>query len=868
MSLLLNQLKSISNNTPSAVLKEIKQLIDELNIIDQVFYPNDEFTIITKSKIIIDFASSLFLGLEFIKKVIDSKIISWIDVYERFSDPLTFIEELEKSFPIFPKIVEEEYHNFLPGKTREILRGISWGKKAKYLSDEFNWYNNHLNPDENAFRSVTFDIFDQILNYLRHNGKNYSFYKGTVYTPYFVAKQLAEKLVSYWFNSLENNEKRKNAYNNLKVLDPAVGTGIFLIAAGNVILEKIIHKSPSVASISLKKCILDKNLYGIDTDKSACYVTKIKLLLWLIEEKTDVIFDLTELKLNINIGDALIGFLQIAKGLKNTEIKKETLSDAYHLHFQKELAIYQLPEHLDFLEVIKLINTKYSNIAEKENFKFFIIEGVMKDWNEYKNRLNGSMKTKVYFSHPDNDTDKRIRLYAVFKDRISDKAYIKSNSMISFRFDNLFHWCNLKNQSKYGIIIGNPPFIALTDLPLKARLQLKVLFPDIYTGNNDLSYFFLERMLSVLDENGILGFILPKYIQTSVFGEKIRSSLLTNKTLKEFHDFTNIPIFSNTKINTCFISIKKQKPPNNHMLVYYKYLKDDLKQVQKIKFPQSKLNPTKWIIMDLKLLNLIKHIRESSNKKLSDVAMISKGIETGCDKIFAPRDPHFFSRSLKLNPSNYRSWIKGKEIKQFLIEREGLEVLYAPKSRQLEIQKDVKAFQYLEKNKSLLLDRSRLKEYYLWRDGDERNTMSWENSKIVCPYKSKINRFAIDSEGSLSSKDVTWIIPNSKYSDKDYLYILLGLLNSKVSIFYAQSMFKDLGCFYDFYPKQIKEFPLVIPEKTSSEFKNLVEVTKRLVDSILPQKRERLKLELDKMVYQLYNLNEDAVNQIELNILI
>jgi hypothetical protein len=869
LSLFLNQLNFTNKKPTLEVLKEIKSLLNELKIVEQPLSYEEEYNTFFKGKLIVNFVTSLFLGLDFIKKVINPKLTSWFDVYDFFFDPYNLFLELNKYLPIFQGLEELEGNPEISEKMQpEVLRKISWAKSAEYLSKEYRWYKNHENSCDIPSKNITFDIFDQISYLLQDKQDQNPKYKGIVYTPYYIAKQIAERLIFKWFENIKNDLSGNYAHRELKVLDPAVGTGIFLIATGNVILDNYNHKKSIDSITSIKKSIIESNLYGIDTDEIACYITRVKLLLWLIEEDTNGIYNLPILNTNINTGDSLVGHLKIPEALTSTEINKEILSNEFHSNFQKKLAIYHLPKHKVFLDIIDLINRDFRSFDSHEEFKFFLIEGTMKNWNEYKTTLNDAIRPKIHFSIPDSYLDKKSNLYAVFTTRITDKDFVKENSMILHSFENIYHWCNPRNTSKFNIIIGNPPFIALTDLPMKMRLKLKVLYPDVYTGNNDLSYFFLERMKSLLVNHGTIGFILPKYIQTSVFAKKIRSSLIDGQRILEIHDFADIPIFSSTKVKTCFISLEKQKANNNHEFMYYKYRKNDLKMHFKFKFPQSKLNSEKWVILNSERWELVNHILSSSNHELNDVAIISKGIETGCDKVFAPSTPFFFSKHLKLESADYRSWIKGTEIKQFFIQRNGREVLYAPKSRHHKIEKSQKILQYMNLNKSFLLNRSRISKYYLWRDGDERNTMRWEENKIVCPYKSKVNRFAIDFEGSLSSKDVTWIIPKGEYSEKEYLYILLGLLNSNVLIFYAQSVFKDLGSIYDFYPQQIKKFPLVIPKFKSNEFQKLCELTKRLESIEQSQEKDQIMHELNKMVYQLFNLNGDEINKIESTIMI
>ena len=868
MSFSLKHLKS-RNKSSLVILKEIKKLNNELKDVELGLTSDRGSNTFFKDILIIIFITSLFLGLDLVKKVINPKLNSWFDVYKQFGDPFRLSIELNKYFPLLHddwklgEICDSKKNGF-----SKSLKEISWAESAENLSEKFRWDKNHEIPSLSSSKNITLGIFEQVSYLLRNEEEQNALSRGTIYTPYYLAKQIAEKQILEWLKIKHKERKGNKPYLELKILDPAVGTGVFLIAAGNVIYEKLQQEYPEESSTEMKKLILENNLYGLDTDEIACHITRIKLLLWLINEKNGSFPNLTGVNPNINTGNSLIGYLQIPEDLPSNEITTDQLSHSFQSNFKKKLAIYQLPAHSSFLEAIKVINQNFVNFKMQSRFMFFIIEGALEEWNEYKDNLHETIRGKIHYSIPERNLDKEIRLYAVFTEGFPSKKFSAERKMNLYYSKELFHWCDSTDPLKFDIIIGNPPFIALTDLPMKTRLVLKTLFPQVYTGNNNLSYFFLERMISLLNEEGILGFILPKYFQTSVFAEKIRSSITEKTLILELHDFTNIPIFPSTNVNTCFLSLKNQNPIINQEFMYFQYHKENIQKLKPLKFSQSKLNPQKWIILHSDSMQLLNHIKSYSNHKLKDIAMISKGIETGCDKIFAPKTPLFFSKTLKLDSHYYKPWIKGKEIKPFFIKREGREVLYAPKSRQSEIENSKKILQYLNQNKKLLQNRSRVTKFYLWRDGDERKTMSWEENKIVCPYKSRRNTFAIDFEGCLSSKDVTWIVPRKDYSEKDFLFYLLGLLNSNVLIFYAQSVFKDLGYIYDFYPLQIQDLPIIIPSKTSSEYKKLCEIAMRLQKTNLIKERDLLENQMNKIVYQLFNLNENEIHQIESNITI
>jgi hypothetical protein len=180
-------------------------------------------------------------------------------------------------------------------------------------------------------------------------------YSGTVFTPVNLAdiiiinlfklylKDILKKL-NYDFSKslsktidienlrriLEKNSNLKDLLekeiSSLKILDPACGTGIFLISVGNFLLKinKIIN--PDLIEYNIKKYIIQNVLFGIDIDKRFCIISKLRLLAWLLstENKTSTeffnkkqmtkledfkaLFDQMEIKFNIRNIDYLVEF--------------------------------------------------------------------------------------------------------------------------------------------------------------------------------------------------------------------------------------------------------------------------------------------------------------------------------------------------------------------------------------------------------------------------------------------------------------------------------------------------------------------------------------------------------------------------------
>ncbi|MBD3195989.1 MAG: N-6 DNA methylase [Candidatus Lokiarchaeota archaeon] len=133
---------------------------------------------------------------------------------------------------------------------------------------------------------------------------------GTIYTPLPIIKymvkssfrlflennhfSLKEHIEGFLFlnrvdtfltNNPESKEKYIKLLDKIKILDPACGSGRFLVATADYLLElkRIVY--PNISTFNLKKKIIENNIFGVDIDDLAVIVTKLNLLNWLYLEK-------------------------------------------------------------------------------------------------------------------------------------------------------------------------------------------------------------------------------------------------------------------------------------------------------------------------------------------------------------------------------------------------------------------------------------------------------------------------------------------------------------------------------------------------------------------------------------------------------
>ncbi len=880
---------SKSSRTTKKPVKILLEIFSQLNSL--------KLNHLSCSNILLQFISLLFFNPKSIPSSIDKGFTNWKEVYNYYGNPgYIFLLINDISIPkTIASVFESKNQNQIENLETNQLNTIDWGTIADHLSKNYQWVNDYIELKTTTTGLISLEIFDIIAANLKKHESAYKGLRGEVYTPYRLATYIAEESLVHWFKSsfpdrrqfkslsdvrhsiLELDDKAKSLLlkkiESIKILDPAAGTGVFLFAVVNLLLKNLKSLKPTISTQNLKIQILERNLFGIDIDPLAIKIIRMKFWLWTCCQKDLLSFDKVKFKSNFYEGDTLYGFQSLPRdyrenNLEELELKehKGLLDHQYDQKILNKFVIYEISIPQSSIQGLNQLFKKSPNLIKHSSFKYFILEGDRAIWNSEKDSLDKIISTKIRFS-VSNSSSSTTNLYAVFSPPLdTQEEETTAFSLLEYKKFSIpkkFHWVFFGSYTapKFDLIISNPPFVALTDLSMITRKILQNIYPNIYTGNNDLSYFFIIRALSALQaDNGILSFILPKYLLHSVYARKIRDSIARLARILEIHDLAEFSLFSNASIKNIVLHLMRSDIPSNHTFNYYKYRKNNSQANREAcRIHQSDLKSEKWILLDPPKLNLLNHIKKNSNMKLRDVAYISKGIETGCDRVFAPNNPFYFSRKLKINQIHIRPWIKGKDIKQFSVINTGREVLFTPSYRKHEIKTNKKIINYLEQNKALLLNRSRVFDYYLWRTGDERKTMNWSSPKVICPYKSRNNTFAIDWLGSLSSKDVIWIIPNDSFSGKDFLLFLVGLLNSDVLSFFALNSIKDLGGIYEYYPKQIQNFPLVVPNPDTPEYKSILELISKLINDKDASKRNNLEAELNELIFGLYGLSPDEI---------
>ena len=378
----------------------------------------------------------------------------------------------------------------------------------------------------------------------------------------------------------------------------------------------------------------------------------------------------------------------------------------------------------------------------------------------------------------------------------------------------------------YDIIIGNPPYMKSEDMkkhtPFEHPQPYKRIFESAYK-QFDKYFLFIEKGLSLLNDNGCLGYIVPNKFTKVGAGEKLRHLLSQSGHLKRIISFGANQIFQSKTTYTCLLILEKRQNKN---CGFYE-VKDlsgwkfkDLKKSDYEEYPISSLDDEVWIFVPSHFKHAYNKINASSIQliKLLGKNNIFNGIQTSRNSIYVitpiKEDRHYvYFKNKGLNwkveieltrPYYQTPQKKGQErlntyrilepnsrvIFPYKRSGEGVEIIYED---ELQL-KYPETHNYFTHFKSDLLKRDvnppiQTGDWYKF--GRSQQLDRWDSPiKIVIGVNSVGNKYAIDySHTFISSGGTAGHCGITVPSDLGYsIYYIQALLNSKYLEWYSSSI--------------------------------------------------------------------------------
>jgi hypothetical protein len=441
----------------------------------------------------------------------------------------------------------------------------------------------------------------------------------------------------------------------------------------------------------------------------------------------------------------------------------------------------------------------------------------------------------------------------------------------------------------FDAVIGNPPYVRQEMLG-----EDKIYFKNHYKVFNnmaDLYSYFFEKGMDILKQGGVFSIIVANKWMRANYGKPLK------KWMKEFNieeiiDFDDLPVFKNATTYPCIIKILNTVNIHKTRLVQMNSLAfTDLNgyvHENGYEVDISLFNDEFWTIKSQGIQLLLRKLL-NGNSPLSDFigGEMFYGIKTGLNSAFIVNSEK--KNELQKNDSSSSELLKpcllGKEIKRYSPPDSDNYIIFIPKGWTNNhykgrrnpwalFQDDYPAIaNHLESYKTRAEKRYDQGDYW-WELRACDYYDKFENGKITWGNLSIKPSFYLDLEKNYINAPSVMIASEDRY--------LLAILNSKLSFFIVSNIAASRqGGFYEYKPMYVSKIPihkinmedsseLLIQDRLEFLVNQIIDVNKNYLKTNIPNGKKRLQreidaidAEIDRLVYELYDLTEDEIRIVE-----
>ena len=519
---------------------------------------------------------------------------------------------------------------------------------------------------------------------------------------------------------IEKKEIIDKLLQEIKIVDPAVGSGAFPVGMMNEIV-----KARSVVTIffdpdeqeernvyKLKRDCIENSLYGVDIDPSAVEIAKLRFWLALIvdEEKKENIKPLPNLDHKIMCGNSLLeefegiklfdeSLLEIveAKSAQQYEIEeiKKQLESLYKLKGRIVLGQEKGESLQDVEKKISKLERKRKGLLKPKADKTSITtleEALQQKKRESQRKLNELRKLhKEYFNEESRDKKKALRekidtlewklIETTLEEQDHPEAlqkleqYKKSQSKPFFLWKLYFAEIFQRENPGFDVVIANPPYIQIQKLAeTTEQKDLENQKYSTFEKTGDIYCLFYEKGNNLLRKNGVQVFISSNKWMRAKYGEKLRRYFVTHTNPLVIIDFSGYQVFETAMVDTNILLFTKNRNQRNTVGCIIK--EDFNEEIPLSSYISNKstilddLSEEIWLICSDEEYNIKQKI-ENVGIPLKDWnVQINFGIKTGYNEAFII-DEAEKNRIISLDPKNediIKPILRGRDIKKYSAE--------------------------------------------------------------------------------------------------------------------------------------------------------------------------------------------------------
>lgn len=702
-------------------------------------------------------------------------------------------------------------------------------KYMEELLEFFTQYN--FTIDENDPDDAEVGVDPEMLSCIFENLLEDNKEKGAFYTPKEIVQYMCrESLIAHLCNGVKKNETKERIRDfvlthkvdvlngdediseqvdeklkNVKICDPAIGSGAFPMGLMRELYfcRSAIEGFDHAKAAEIKKHIIQQNIYGVDIEKGAVDIARLRFWLSLIvDEETP--HALPNLDFKIMQGNSLL-----------EQYEGVDLSDITYNATKKEKVTGKI---LDLFDTGEVANKKVISLLKDE---FFNCED-----HEMKRQIREALKSRI-------QDLLREKGFGVKLDAIKDVTATDRFFLWHTWFSEVFE------QGGFDIVIGNPPYVFARDSSEKGITpEMKKIFYNSFNLAKyqvNLYHLFVEQGVNLLASKGIFSYIIPNNWLTINTNKELRKFVLEKSYVQIVNFYKKV--FDNADVDSSILLLRNENNKNGKIKLFEAIEKNKIELIKETDCLYFLKQKDFIINMELFKNNsfvLILNKIENNSRELRDVADVKAGLcayEVGAGipaQTKEMKDNRIY-HSNKKESRDYYKYLDGNDVKRYLITWERKE--------------------YLKYGKNLAAPRNNFDLY-----STPRILVRQIPSKP--PYC--INACYTEETilNDRNSMNVIYIKENPKY--------ILGVLNSKAESFWFAHKFGKLqrGLFPQFKINELAIFPI----PSTNQQQPIIDIVDKILAAkkANPQADTAdLEKQIDQLVYKLYNLTPAEIETIE-----
>jgi hypothetical protein len=355
----------------------------------------------------------------------------------------------------------------------------------------------------------------------------------------------------------------------LTVLDPACGSGAFLVYLLERLTQLHVAAGDSRGVAAIRREVLTRAIHGVDVNPTAVWLCELRLWLSVViesdETRMSAVPPLPNLDCNVRVGDTLAG---------------DAFDEPAAL-VGPPAALARLRERYVRSSGARKTTLRRALAREESRRALATIDFQLLRIGAQRHERLLASRSPDLFGERDQDTLFSAQSRRELRDQAAalrrERRRIADGGALPFSFAS--HFAHVHAGGGFGLLVGNPPWVRLHNIPSASRDELRAryrVFSEAawepassatrgrgFAAQVDLAALFVERSIALTREGGVIALLLPTKLWRSLSGGGVRRLVAARTVPRRIEDWTDAPCVFDAAVYPSVLIATRSSPTSS-----------------------------------------------------------------------------------------------------------------------------------------------------------------------------------------------------------------------------------------------------------------------------------------------------------------